>query len=88
MPAEPDTRIGRERHFADDLVKSIHDNFDHPEPWSRITNPRTGSSSHRSRPLRELGLDLGALARFLEAQPFIFAAYTELEVARAAALVR
>jgi hypothetical protein len=37
--------------------------------------------------LRELGLDLDALARFLETQPFIFAAYTEREVARAATLV-
>ena len=34
--------------------------------------------------LRELGLDLDAIRRYLEAQPFIFAAYTEDELARAA----
>jgi hypothetical protein len=34
--------------------------------------------------LRELGVDLGAIRQLLEAQPFVFAAYTEEELARAA----
>jgi hypothetical protein len=38
--------------------------------------------------LRELGLDLGALRRHLEAQPFIFAAFTDQELARASSLLK
>ena len=88
MPAEPDTRIGRERHFADDLVKSIHDAFDSQQKLVTHYESENGQLSIAPGRLRELGLDLDALARFLETQPFVFAAYTEVEVAWAAALIR
>ena len=81
MPAEPDTRLGRERHYADDVVKSIHDAFDPRQTLVTQYEPENGQIAIAPGRLRELGLDLDAIARFLEAQPFIFAAYTEAEVA-------
>lgn len=88
MPAEPDTHLGRERHYADEVVKSIHDAFDPRQSLVTHYEPENGQIAIARDRLRELGLDLDALARFLEAQPFIFAAYTEPEVARAATLAR
>jgi predicted AlkP superfamily pyrophosphatase or phosphodiesterase len=86
MPGEPDTRTGRERHYSDDIVKLIHERFD-PQQSGLVKHyePENGQIVIDPGRLRELGLDLDALARFLEAQPFIFAAYTEQEVARVAA---
>ena len=37
--------------------------------------------------LRELGLDLGALRQLLEAQPFVFAAFTDQELGHASLLL-
>jgi hypothetical protein len=87
MPPEPDARRGQARHYTDDIVKLIHEKFDpgqsklvkHYEP----ENAQIAIDQARSR---ELGLSLEALAGYLEAQPFIFAAYTEQEVGRAAAV--
>ena len=88
MPAEPDPRLDRERHYADDIVASIHQAFD-PGQRSLVTQyePENGQIAIAPGRLRELGLSLEAIATFLEAQPFIFAAYSEQEVARAAARV-
>jgi hypothetical protein len=88
MPAEPDTRMKRERHYADDIVTLIHKTFD-PEHRRLVTHyePENGQIAIARGRLRELGLELDAIARLLEAQRFIFAAYTEQEVARAAAHV-
>lgn len=88
MPAEPDTRMGRERHYADDVVKLIHHAFDPQMSLVTHYEPENGQIAIAPGRLRELGLDLDTLARFLEAQPFIFAAYTEPEMARAATLAR
>jgi predicted AlkP superfamily pyrophosphatase or phosphodiesterase len=86
MPPEPDTRTGGERHYAEDLTKSIHQRFD-PEQSALVKHYEAENCQIAidRRRLRELGLDLDAIARFLEAQPFVLAAYTEQEVARAAA---
>jgi hypothetical protein len=88
MPNEPDTGRGHGRHYADDVVKRIHEKFD-PGRSGLVTHyePENGQIAIDRGRLRELGLDLESIARFLEAQPFIFAAYTEHEVAGAAAIV-
>jgi Type I phosphodiesterase / nucleotide pyrophosphatase len=87
MPAEP--AAGRQRHYADDIVALIHQKFD-PQRRALVTHyePENGQIAIDRGRLSELGLSLDTVARFLEAQPFIFAAYTEPEVARAVARVR
>jgi predicted AlkP superfamily pyrophosphatase or phosphodiesterase len=85
MPPEPDTRRGQARHYTDDIVKSIHEKFD---PQGRLVvhyEPENAQLAIDRARLRELNVSLDAVARYLEAQPFIFAAYTEQEVGRAAA---
>jgi predicted AlkP superfamily pyrophosphatase or phosphodiesterase len=86
MPPEPDTRLGRRRLYTDDIVKLIHEKFD-PEQAKLVRHyePENAQLAIDRGRLRELGLDLDALRKFLEAQPFIFAAYTEPELARTAA---
>jgi len=84
MPAEPDTRAGRERRYSDDVVKMIHQTFDPANNLVKQYEPENGQLAISRTRLRELGLTLDAIARFLEKQPFIFAAYTEDEVASAA----
>lgn len=46
---------------------------------------RPAACPPRHSEARDLGLSRDALARYLEGQPFVFAAYTEQEVGRAAA---
>ena len=86
MPPEPDTRRGQARHYTDEIVKLIHEKFD-PGQGKLVKQyePENAQMAIDRARLRELGLSLDTLARFLEAQPFIFAAYTEQEVGRAAA---
>jgi hypothetical protein len=89
MPGEPDAKAGHQRHYVDEIVRLIHQKFD-PQQNGLVTHyePENGQIAIERSRLRELGLNLDALARFLEAQPFIFAAYTEQEVAKAAAPVQ
>lgn len=84
MPAEPDTRMGHGRHYADDVVKLIHERFD-PERGGLVKHyePENGQIAIDRGRLRELGLELQSIAKFLETQAFIFAAYAENEVAAA-----
>lgn len=86
MPPEPDASRGQARHYTDDIVKLIHEKFD-PGQSKLVKHyePENAQIAIDPARLRELGLSLDALARYLEAQPFIFAAYTEQEVGRAAA---
>lgn len=89
MPPEPDIRLGRQRHYTDDIVRLIHQKFDRQE--SRLVKqyePENAQLAIDRGRLRELNLDLDAVKHFLEAQPFIFAAYTEQELRRASALLR
>ena len=87
MPPEPDAHRGQARHYTDDIVKLMHERFD-PEQGKLVKHyePENAQIAIDQTRLRELGLNLDAIARFLEAQPFIFAAYTEQEVGRAAAV--
>ena len=87
MPPEPDAHRGQARHYTDDIVKLIHEKFD-PGQGKLVKHyePENAQIAIDQARLRELGLSLDALARYLEAQPFIFAAYTEQEVGRAAAV--
>ena len=69
------------RHFnAATLVDAAQAYGTHIDGGGRMLVTLAGAMS-----TAELGLSLATLARFLEAQPFIFAAYTEQEVGRAAA---
>jgi len=86
MPTEPDGRRGQGRHYTDDVVKRIHEKFD-PGQGKLVKHyePENAQIAIDRVRLQELGVSLDALARYLEAQPFVFAAYTEQEVGRAAA---
>lgn len=85
MPAEPDASRGESRVYTDDIVALVHETLDplqkrlvkHYEP----ENMQLAIDTDR---LLELGLDLEALRRLMEAQPFVFAAFTDQELAAAA----
>ena len=85
MPSEPDPRKGQLRVYTEDIVKLIHDRFD-PQQGKLVKQyePENMQIAIDGDRLRELGVDLGAIRQLLEAQPFVFAAYTEEELARAA----
>jgi predicted AlkP superfamily pyrophosphatase or phosphodiesterase len=87
MPAEP--TAPERRQFNDDVIKMIHEKFD-PERAALVMQyePENGQLVINRPRLRELGLSLDTIAKFLQAQPFIFAAYTEDEVARAVSRLR
>jgi predicted AlkP superfamily pyrophosphatase or phosphodiesterase len=89
MPPEPDPRRGGRRLYADEIVKLVHEKFDPGQ--GRLVQQYESENAQlvidRLR-LKELGLDLDALRDFLEAQPFVFSAYTEDELERASATVR
>jgi len=85
MPSEPDPRKGQLRVYTEDIVKLIHDRFD-PQQGKLVKQyePENMQIAIDGDRLRELGVDLGAIRQLLEAQPFVFAAYTEEVLARAA----
>jgi len=82
MPPEP--KAPHKRHFQKEVVDLIHQQFD-PDRGALIA--QFEASNHQmfvnKERLRELGLTLSRITRFLEAQPFIYAAYTEDEVQKA-----
>jgi hypothetical protein len=88
MPNEPDVHKGQTRAYTDDIIRLIHERFDplqgklvkHYEP----ENMQIAVDRDR---LRELGLDLGALRQLLEAQPYVFAAFTDEELGSATSLL-
>jgi predicted AlkP superfamily pyrophosphatase or phosphodiesterase len=84
MPDEPDAGKGRLRAYTEDIVKLIHEKFD-PRQAKLVKHyePENMQIAIDTDRLKELGLDLGALRQLLEAQPFVFAAYTDEELARA-----
>jgi type I phosphodiesterase/nucleotide pyrophosphatase len=81
MPSAPPER----RHLAPAVVDLLHQKFD-PEAKQLITSfePENAQMFVDGDRLLQLGLTLGDLARVLEAQPFVFAAFTENDVRRAA----
>ena len=83
MPAEPPSPD--RRHFAPTIVDLLHEKFD-PEAKQLITSfePENAQMFVDEDRLLQLGLTLGDLARFLEAQPFVFAVFTQDDVRHAA----
>ncbi len=82
MPPEPQSP--RKRYLSKDIVELIHKNFD-PGRAALIAHFESSNNQlfiDKSR-LRELGLKLSQIKEYLEAQPFIYAAYTEDEVKKA-----
>ncbi len=81
MPSAPPER----RHFAPALVEKLYQKFD-PEGKQLVTSYEAENAQmfvDEDR-LSHLGLTLRDLARFLEAQPFVFAVFTQDDVRRAA----
>jgi hypothetical protein len=79
MPSEP--QAPRKRYFSNDIVELVHKKFD-PDRAALVSYFEAFNSQlfiEKSR-LRELGLNLSQIKEYLEAQPFIYAAYTEDEV--------
>jgi Type I phosphodiesterase / nucleotide pyrophosphatase len=84
MPGEPSGKAVRV--FSEDVIKAVHDRFD---PGGRLVQQYEPESSQLAidiERLAELRHSLNDVARFLEQQPFVFAAFTEDEVRRAAAI--
>lgn len=82
MPPEP--KSPQKRHLSKDIVELIHKKFD-PDRAKLISHYESSNSQlfvDKNR-LRELGLKLSQIKDFLEAQPFIYAVYTEDEVKKA-----
>ena len=81
MPSAPPER----RHFAPDLVELLHEKYD-AQAKQLVTayEPENAQIFVDEDRLSRLGLTLGDLARFLEAQPFLFAVFTSDDVRRAA----
>jgi len=85
MPSAPPER----RHTGPELVDLLHQKFD-PQAKQLVTAYEAENAQifiNMDR-LRGLGLKLRDLARALEAQPFVFAVFTEDDVQRAAVPAR
>jgi predicted AlkP superfamily pyrophosphatase or phosphodiesterase len=82
MPQEP--REPRGRSFDVDVVKMLNEKFD-PERRALVRNFEASNNELfvDGGRLRDLGLTLGDVKRYLEEQPFIYAAFTEDEVKHA-----
>ena len=81
MPALPEAGG---RIFAADVVRSLHARFDPEGRLVRNYEPSNAQIFVDGARLRERGLVLADLARYLESLSWVFAAYTEDEVRRAA----
>ena len=81
MPSAPPER----RHLAPALVDLLHQKFD-PQEKQLVTayEPENAQMFVDEDRLSLLGLTLGDVARFLEAQPFVFSVFTHDDVRRAA----
>jgi arylsulfatase A-like enzyme len=77
------------RHFAPDVVDLLHQQFD-PQAKQLVTvyEPENAQMFIDEDRLSHLGVTLDDLARFLEAQSFVFAVFTHNEVRRAAEALR
>jgi predicted AlkP superfamily pyrophosphatase or phosphodiesterase len=83
MPAEPSGRALRV--YTEDIIKLVHDRFD---PDGRLVlhyEPENNQLAIDVERLTALNHTLEDVARLLEEQPFVFAAFTEDEVRRATA---
>ena len=74
----PESQAPRKRYFNKNIVELVQKKFD-PDRAALITHLDSGNNQlfvDKSR-LRELGLTLSQIKAYLEAQPFIYAAYAE-----------
>jgi hypothetical protein len=77
------------RHFAPDVVDLLHQKFDpQAKQLVKVYEPENAQMFIDEDRLSQLGLTLGDLAHFLEAQPYVFAVFTQDEVRRAADAAR
>jgi hypothetical protein len=83
MPSEPPSPD--RRHLAPSIVDRLHEKFD-PEAKQLITSfePENGQIFVDEERLSSLGITLRDLAHFLEAQPFLFAVFTNDDMRQAA----
>jgi phosphopentomutase len=81
MPSAPPER----RHSAPEVVDLLHEKFD-AQGKQLVTayEPENAQMFIDEDRLSHLGLTLADMARFLEAQPFLFAVFTSDDVRRAA----
>lgn len=79
MPSEPSSPDGR--HFAPAVMDLLHGKFD-PQSKRLIVQyePENGQIFVDEKRLAELGLTLRDLVRFLESQPFVFAAFASEDI--------
>lgn len=89
MPSEPAVTGGTRRHYAPDIVDALHKRFD-SDTRTLITyyEPENAQIFVDPERLATLKLTLDDVASYLRSQPFMFAAYTEDEVRRAAMRMR
>ena len=84
MPGEP--RGKALRVYSENVIKAVHDRFDPEGRLVQQYEPENSQLAIDLERLAELRQSLNDVARFLEQQPFVFAAFTEEEVRRAAAI--
>jgi hypothetical protein len=80
----PGTTSPGKRYFNKDIMELVHKKFD-PERAALVMHFDASNNQlfvDKNR-LRELGLKLSQIKEYLEAQPFIYAAYTEDEIKNA-----
>ena len=83
-PGEPEAPE-QGRYYITDIIETIHNRFDPDERRTVLYygDPADNQIFIDRSHLNDLGFNLGDIATHLEALPFIFAAYTEDEVAAA-----
>jgi hypothetical protein len=86
MPTHPPATGGR--YYAPDIVRAMHAKFDPGAQLVPYYEPENSQIFVDEDRLTALGLSLKDLAAFLEAQPYVFAAFTEDDVRREAAKLR
>jgi hypothetical protein len=80
MPGEPSGKALRV--YTEDVLKVVHDRFDPEGKLVVHYEPENNQLAVDLNRLAEVKCTLGDIARLLEQQPFIFAAFTEDEVRR------
>jgi predicted AlkP superfamily pyrophosphatase or phosphodiesterase len=78
MPAEPSGKAWRV--YSDEVVKLVHDHFDPQGALVQHYEPENSQMAIDMNRLAALNKTLADIARFLEQQPFVLAAFTEDEV--------
>jgi hypothetical protein len=82
MPGEPSGTA--RRAYTEDVVRLVHDRFDPEAKLVLHYEPENCQLTIDVERLTSLKHTLKDVARLLEQQPFVFAAFTEDEVRRAA----